>query len=618
MSRRKTGPQRRKGYGDGRARGLTHPRGKYQDRAHAHHSEVTQVLRVVDRSEIPSWLASWRAEDRAEAGKGRGGRRPMLDDRQVLALLLLLSLASQPQTIRAMTALVLWGLDDKSRELLGIDLADLTPDDIYNRLWRSFHRTLRVLDPHPFSKYRKLTKTEFALAKAAISPEFETCRRDRLDKVSNRLLWSSWMELPREVRRRWKGNAVVDGTAIAAYSKSAAKASDYVPVEPYAGPYKLRGQHGLSEADLESLTNAQRKKAGGWLYAWESTLVLSATNDPRREQTFPQLIVGMTLDKPAENPGGHAVKALTQMRANGMPADFLIGDRAYGYAPTMENYGGPVRGLGYRLLFDLAENELAKVRFVDGMVLLEGNLYCPSILAHPKLLNATRDLRLGNLDADGAKISWDEYGDRLAQRARFMVQANGRPRPDGAARVMCPAAGPNPTVACPLRESKAAPDKVFGLWPISKKDLPSQDHRGPVCSNAGGTVTVQPNELFPRYHQDMQFGTREWGELFGVARQSIESMNYQLKNASKGNARAGERRRVRGLAAQTLFVAALAVGVNLRKIEMWLAAEPPVLDSRERGRPLERRRDRRRDSTYGVGLRKYRNIPPDAPPGEAA
>lgn len=458
----------------------------------------------------------------------------------------------------------------------------------------------------------RLSTAEFKLARAAISPEFEECRKDRLVKVSNRLVWSSTMELPREVRRRWKGNTVVDGTAIKANARK--PSYDWASADESAGFYRLRGNHGLSEEAVKKLPKADQRKLGGFLWAHEATLLLAATNDPAREMTFPQLVVGMTLDKPAEDPGGHAVKALREMQANGMPAGYLVGDRAYGFAPKLENYSGPARELGYKVLFDLTEPELGKVRYVDGMVLLEGNLYCPTITAHPKLINATRDLRFGDPDKDGTTISWDDFDERIAARAKFLVQFKERPRPDGTSRVSCPASGPRPTMACPLREQPES-TKVVGLWPVMRADLPPEELRGGVCSNAGGSVTVQPSETIPRYVQDMQFGTKQWGRLFQVLRQSIESMNAQLKNAAKGDARASERRRVRGLAAATLFVASLVIGVNLRKIAAFMAGPIPSVDDRGRGALRERPRRRRADDTYRSGSRLYRTAsPPSAGP----
>lgn len=605
----------RRGYGGSRRRGMVHPRGVFTDRAHADLDDVAQVMRIVDRADVADWIAQWRAEDRADQGRGPGGRPSTLDDRQVLILLLLLGLVNQPLTVRAMTSLVMWGLDKKSLEALGIDLADLLPEDLYHRIWRSLHRTLRVLDPLPISKYRRLSTAELQRALAPITPEFEDCRKDRLTRLSNRLVWSSTMELPRDIRRRWKGNTAVDGTAIAAYSRKPTR--DWAAVDPSAGPYKLRGTHGLSDADVASLSKKIKGKLGDFLWAWEATLLVAATNDPDREQTFPQLAVGMVMDKPAVSPGRNAIAALRQMRANGMPAGHLVGDRAYGYAPLVENYSGPALELGYSVAFDLNRNELGKVRRVDGMVLLEGNLYCPTIINHPKLVWATRDLRFGDPEAGGATISWEEYDKRIEQRARFLVQANGRPRPDGSRRVACPAAGPRPTVACPLREPRD-PNKVVGLWPVRRADLPSEDVRGGVCTNAGGNVTVQADDLVPRYVQDVQFGSREWRSIFQPLRQTIESVNAQLKNGSKSVAGSPERRRVRGLAAACLFMASLLVGLNLRKIAVFLAGPVPQVDDRGRGRVRGRSR-RRADSTYRWGSRLYRNAPPSgAPPGVVA
>lgn len=605
----------KRGHGDRQRPGVEHSRGVFGDRAHATTADVAQVLRIVDRAEVTDWITGWRAEDRKAANRGPGGRPSMVDDRGVVALLLLLGLIGQPLTVRAMTALIVWGLDEDDRALLGIDLADLTAADLYHRLWRSLHRTLSVLDPHPVSKYRRLPLEEMAQLLSAIPAGVQETRRERLDKVSNRLLWATWMELPRDVRRRWKGNTVVDGTPVKAYSKRSSKL--WAAADPSAGLYRMRGQHGLSDADLAKLPKVQRSRIGPWMWAHEATLLVAATNDPDREVTFPQMVVGVTLDKPAHSPGANAVRALRQMHENGLPAGYLVGDRAYGFAPALEHYAGPVRELGYRVLFDLTEAEVGRVRYVDGMVLLEGNLYCPTITRYPKLVNATRDHRLGDPDKGGEKISWDEFDKRIAERAKFLLQRNGLPRPDGSARVACPASGPRPTVQCPLR-SDQDPAKTVTLWPVRKADLLPEDQRGGVCNNAGGNVTVQPDEVIPRYVQDMQFGTREWGAMFQTLRQTIESTNAQLKNAAKGDARASERRRVRGLAAATLFVTALAVALNLRKLAVFLDS-PVLVDDRDRGRLRERGSARRADRTYRRGSRLYANARPSgAPPGEVA
>lgn len=67
----------------------------------------------------------------------------------------------------------------------------------------------------------------------------------------------------------------------------------------------------------------------------------------------------------------------------------------------------------------------------------------------------------------------------------------------------------------------------------------------------------------------------EWDKTYGLLRSFIESYNGFFKDESRENAGAPGRRRMRGLAAQTLFVCWMVVAANLRKIELFCRTARP-------------------------------------------
>lgn len=233
-------------------------------------------------------------------------------------------------------------------------------------------------------------------------------------------------------------------------------------------------------------------------------------------------------------------------------------------------------------------------------MLLEGNLYCPAILANQRLLTATHDHRNRKQD-DPEFITRASWQSLIEQRTPYLAKRNGKPRPDGSCRFMCPAAGAAPTVTCPLRQRD---DVKAGLRPIPWPALPADDMRGGACLGAGN-VTMNVSERFPRYFMDVQFGSKDWVNSYQSARQSIESANSVLKDCTWLNADKPDRRRVRGLAAVTLFTACMVTVMNIRKLDRWMKT-PVSVDKRGRGpEKPEKRQKRRRDLRDGWGRSRF-------------
>ena len=186
------------------------------------------------------------------------------------------------------------------------------------------------------------------------------------------------------------------------------------------------------------------------------------------------------------------------------------------------------------------------------------------------MVGATTDYRKGVID----KETW--YA-RIAARLPYRLVPVAGPDAQGYRRYGCPAVAGR--LACPLRESgPSAKAKVF-----DPPEIPP-----PVCTQR--TITIAPS-VGAHHFQERPFGSPEWQEAYAKGRNAIEGMNGYVKDPSHQALAAPARRRVRGIAAQAVFVALLLAAANLRKLAS-LA---------EKGEPARRRARRRSED-----IRDYR------------
>jgi hypothetical protein len=101
-------------------------------------------------------------------------------------------------------------------------------------------------------------------------------------------------------------------------------------------------------------------------------------------------------------------------------------------------------------------------------------------------------------------------------------------------------------------------------------------------------VTIAP-DVGARHRQDLRFGSSEWAETYATYRNTIEGMNGYIKDPAHECLQAPGRRRVRGLAAQSLLAALLVMAANFRKI----SAHRQLIEDGTAHKVLERARRRR-------------------------
>ena len=130
------------------------------------------------------------------------------------------------------------------------------------------------------------------------------------------------------------------------------------------------------------------------------------------------------------------------------------------------------------------------------------------------------------------------------------------PDHDGYERFACPAQGDHPHLCCPLRPAGQRPRARCRCCP--HRQVPPK-----VCTQSA--VTIAP-DIGARHRQDLAFGSEDWARTYAAYRNTIEGWNGYVKDTAHEALAAPGRRRVRGIAAQSIFVALLLMAANFRKI----------------------------------------------------
>lgn len=524
--------------------------------------DVTQVktaARLVDTSGVVERIDTWRTEDgyRPE----RGGRRPYLNERQILILMVILLRLGEPLHLTKATNIIAVAMTDNARTELGLPTlvqAHRVGDNYihgyanwYKRVQRSWKRLLRVVDPYPEMTYaRALTCAEYEELTKGRDPEFIQRRRDRATELWNRLITATHTELPEEAWSHWEGDVTGDGTPIDAARRGNPGSKRWaahrrMSSEPDAGWYRPEGDH------------VGDGPGGTQRWAYEATLMFAGIVQSG-EYGVPSLVVGMSLDKPGHKPAINYLNALRYFTTTelGQRRRYAVGDRAYPAGSKVENYHRPLRELGYGIVGDYRIDQLGKQVDFAGALMIEGGWYCPS--TPQNLIDATLRFR-------GAKgydpIDEDEYRKLIEQRKAYRLRRK-QGTPNGQA-MMCPARGPGKTKNCTLLGIPA---------PIPGKDQPAPIRRsrpaGRVCSNKDSLMI--PSIEGEKFRQDgPDYQTPEWGHIYGTLRNVCEGSNSNIKNlsASIGNR---TRRLVRGFAAHWAMMALGVIASNLDKISSYL------------------------------------------------
>lgn len=549
--------------------------------------QVDWAAAVVDSLGLEQRIDHWREQEGMGSG-GVAGRTPV---RALLVAMVLGARENLPQLATTYTNVLYKHLSPAKRAEFNIATPPARSDiqgwqNVYRSVVRRLHTIFDSMDPSPLPKNRRLTPDQFQAASKEMTPEAIGVRYDRLSWFCNQIIEASIATLPREFRRRWNGNVGLDATPIPAYSdynhctfkdKDGKSVVDTIIThasDPDAGPY-IRDVDHRDPASTYAVPGRKVKKT---MFAHELSITIigpDALSDD--DGTFPGLISAMApLHRPGADPGHNGVVALRSMQSRGHPTGRISCDNAYTQAKP-EKFALPAKALGFELVLDYKVDQLGIQGEYGGALLVEGRFYCPSI--PPTLIMATEDYRYGRI----AEEIWQQ---RLNARIPYELRPNQTAGADGHLRMLCPAAGAAATARCSLKP-KSNSRKHAG-----KKRIEVRDAANPplICRQA--TVTVPP-AAFDRFGQPHRYGTPQWKAAYSLLRNAIEGGNGHLKDGAGPAIKDPSRRRIRGIAAQSVFVALAIFAMNLDRIVSFLKRAVVGDDGTIRTRAKEAQRSRR-------------------------
>ena len=499
----------------------------------------------------------------------RTGRRRPLPVRAVLTALLCLALDDRPLFLTEVTRLLFGQLPPASRPLLGVPGTAPTPrafQNAYRRVRYCFHAIVSVADPSPLPKNRRLTAGELTARTKPMTPAQATAARGPARGAGQCAAGSQRLGPHPGRARRLGGGTGLDATPVPLFSRGPSRRTGLSASDPDGGWYVREGDHRAREDDKGK---PLRKIA----WALEATIAATA-RPPGAPPACPDLAIGLALARPGEDPGGTGARVLASAAARGHKPGWLGYDRAYTQA-LPERFHLPARALGYKPVMDYRADQLGIQANTGGAILVEGTWYCPALPG--PLITATIRLR------DHA-ITRDLYDQQITARACYQLKHKDGPDTDGYQRLSCPALGSHPGLICPLRGTSLSPrdGRPKVLQP------PQEPPR--LCRQTA--ITIAPG-TGARYRQDLPYGSPAWHACYATLRNTIEGLNGLVKDTAHEALAAPARRRVRGIAACSLFTALLLMAANIRKIRAWRALT--VSDQTGITRRARRRRASLRD-----------------------
>ncbi|MCP2340658.1 hypothetical protein [Actinomadura rupiterrae] len=490
------------------------------------------------------------------------------------------------------TEILHWGIPEDWRRRFGlVDRVDNARGfaAAYRVVLRLTHRLLDELNPSPLPMNRRLPVAVVEQIIQEADSELLAQRRERLHKVIDAILGASIAAVRHRLDEHWDGSLGVDATPIATWARGVEQDGPVTATDPDAGWYVREGDHRAPDLHSHirptksgSKRNPRKKRSARRLFGYDANLAIAYNphHDPRPQEhgcgdprLLPALVLSMRLDKPGHNPGSNGVTMLKSIKERGHPVGYVAGDRLYnGSNPNAWQL--PVRALGYDPVYDYRKDQLGSMAQADGALLVEGTWCCPS--TPQRLIDATRDLQRA---AGPKKIDPETWVERIHARAHYLLPRKGLPGDQGQQRYMCPAAAGK--VQCPLKPASMGTDPRLPL--VDPRPSPVSEPP-PICKQ--GSITIG-SEDGAKHWQAHPYGSPIWQKLYFRLRNAVEGFNGFAKDDAQEAIERAQKRRIRGVAAQSLVLAFQLARVNQRKISAWIDTLPG-----EDGQP--RRRARRR------------------------
>lgn len=601
------------------------------------HDTVALMEQRVRKTGVLTLIEAWKSED--SSGSDLGGRPSLISERALLTGLLVLAKQGEAMHLTLLTALFQHGLGDESRELLGLERSSDTfighigeTKRWYHNVRRAFHRLNDLMDPFPQERRHSKTYTEIQAILAAHDEELEEKRKARLDEFTRCFIVMTFHAQPRHIRRissrldisfdqtfvntpTKKGYSNKTLAARVAKEKQVGEQGLLTPgpVDAYAGWHVKAGARTDNAKGQADQTTPDSKNRTNYSWGWMGNLATRTDAEAPGQSRFPSLIVAATLSLPNVAVAEEALSLMRAAKTIGLAPGVADADKQYWANSLQERLHDPAFAIGFTPSTDYRVDRLGRQKGNDdttgkhGAFFIEGGVYCPGTPA--ALQNATKDSVSGLIDAD-------TYRARIKERKAFQLYQKERPNVVGRTMLRCPALGPSPTVTCPLRElaKTATPKARPGVHPDDVPDFPDS-----ICSKHSAAFNVSD---FRRQAQAFQFGSPEWEEFHSHARNTIESINQQLKSGGTEDIESSNRRRVRGMGAAQIILTMLITNFNIRKIAAFLSDKMKAdAKAQTTGPDASAKKIRRRDrewhnpytDTYPAGTQRPEKV---KPPGD--
>ena len=584
-------------------------------------ADVMKAAKMVDESQVVKRIVSWRQEDRA--GNHPGGRPPVVDDRVIFVVLLLLAREHAPLFSREMGNLLHQRLTTEARTFLG--LPDTLPGSPgrrraagnhaarrlqtrrwSNAAWHAFHSLTATMDPFPDTQHYKLiNRAERDRVLARRDAVLVEQRRVRLNWFSNAFLEMTFQLQPRDVRRRVTRRVTIgiDQTPIAA-----ASSRGHAPIDPKTGLERtVHPKTGKKYADTLAIeqdaawyAKSSEKRGGSgpdsktgtdYIWGWAANVAVLVPTRRLDESEFPNIAFGFTMSMPGLDVARETVDVLQSIVDRGHTPGAVVADRFYFANLDPKTLHEPVKKMGWDVITDYKTTGLGIHGGKAGALQVEGRHYCAG---------TPEDLLNASVHAAAHKIDEGTYRKRLQERTAFELRPKEKPDARGHTPMMCPAVGPNPTLECPLRDlHNKAPKRE--RTEVLTKNLPEAPDL--ICTQ--GSVDFGPNDGI-RDAQLFRYQSMEWSDGYRIGRNTDESYHAYVKDTGHEALDISSRRRIRGFAAQQVLATMLLVSANIRKIIKFLTNREESIIQRAGAtlkgmgpvRKTTRRRDREGHSNY--------------------
>jgi hypothetical protein len=536
---------------------------------------VEWAIRSVMLMDVIGDLTAWKSMER----KGLGGRPQVLPLHAVLVAMTTACYIGEPMLATAFCDILFVRISPGMRKKLNVPDP---PGQFDIKGWNACYKNVRtrlhvdlfdLVDPSDTPKGRRLSHAEYERIYAARKARRTDADRlvcdDRLTWICNRIIEASLQQLPREFRRRWKkGSVALDATPVKSFARMPRQVAGTVwgnrleqkchSADPDAGFYQRTRTISGDTGEALGPTKSTVKKSD---WAFDLALVVAVPDNPDDELRIPPLVIGMTrLDVPGVEPGQNGIRALQDISSRGYPAGDLLCDRAYSSAKP-EKFQLPARSLGYHPNFDYRIDQLGIKASAAGFNQVEGGWYCPSM--PDELTYATLDLR-------ERRISEEMYDARIEERRLYEARPKGRPDPEGFQRYMCPASDGCLVARCENKPGSMRSPKPVGVRITLKPDVRANPPK--ACRQQ--SVMIGP-EAGAKFAQDLHYGSPEWKALYGM-RNLVEGVNGYVKDGAHEALADPMRRRILGVAAQSVFCAFLLFATNIRMIEAFEKVEAAI------------------------------------------